>query len=295
MQSKVEICGVNTAKLKVLKNEETRALLIRAKAGDMAAREELIAGNLRLVLSVIQRFSGRGENVDDLFQVGCIGLIKAIDHFDVDQQVKFSTYGVPMDIGRRNRAKGGFSMTRKQALSLAIQALSESEQNGEAIEVLHTLSEELPLNHWSEAAIRDAVEQFILDNGRVPTATDFKKRGLPPHPVIRRRFGLPLREWLQENYPVHKPPEEERRAEATEAFKAEYLRIRPRSAEEFDAERSPGVRCWYTVAVYNHTSRWRSLLEKLALPVYSRRDPPREPTAFTVSIHTHFEKQQNRG
>ena len=96
MQCKVDICGVNTSKLKVLKNEETRALLVRAKAGDMAAREELISGNLRLVLSVIQKFSGRGENVDDLFQVGCIGLIKAIDNFDINQDVKFSTYGVPM-------------------------------------------------------------------------------------------------------------------------------------------------------------------------------------------------------
>ena len=103
MQGKVEICGVNTARLKVLKNEETRALLLRAKAGDMAAREELIAGNLRLVLSVIQKFSGRGENIDDLFQVGCIGLIKAVDNFDVTQQVKFSTYGVPMIAGEIRR------------------------------------------------------------------------------------------------------------------------------------------------------------------------------------------------
>jgi RNA polymerase sporulation-specific sigma factor len=94
---------VNTAKLKVLKNEETRALLVKAKAGDARAREELIAGNLRLVLSVIQKFSGRGENVDDLFQVGCIGLIKAIDNFDITQEVKFSTYGVPMISGEIRR------------------------------------------------------------------------------------------------------------------------------------------------------------------------------------------------
>ena len=103
MQHKVEICGVNTAKLKVLKNEETRALLLRAKEGDQQAREELIAGNLRLVLSVIQRFSNRGENADDLFQVGCIGLIKAIDNFNTDLDVKFSTYGVPMIVGEIRR------------------------------------------------------------------------------------------------------------------------------------------------------------------------------------------------
>ena len=103
MQHKVEICGVNTAKLKVLKNEETRALLLRAKAGDKGAREELIAGNLRLVLSVIQRFANRGENADDLFQVGCIGLIKAIDNFNTDLDVRFSTYGVPMIVGEIRR------------------------------------------------------------------------------------------------------------------------------------------------------------------------------------------------
>ena len=103
MQNKVEICGVNTSKLKVLKNDETQALLLRAKQGDMKAREELIAGNLRLVLSVIQRFANRGENADDLFQVGCIGLIKAIDHFNTDLDVRFSTYGVPMIVGEIRR------------------------------------------------------------------------------------------------------------------------------------------------------------------------------------------------
>lgn len=103
MQHKVEICGVNTAKLKVLKSDETRALLLRAREGDQQAREELISGNLRLVLSVIQRFSNRGENADDLFQVGCIGLIKAIDNFNTDLDVKFSTYGVPMIVGEIRR------------------------------------------------------------------------------------------------------------------------------------------------------------------------------------------------
>jgi len=103
MQGKVEICGVNTSKLKVLKNEETMQLLRRTKQGDLDARQQLIEGNLRLVLSVIQRFSNRGENVDDLFQVGCVGLIKAIDNFDISQPVRFSTYGVPMIIGEIRR------------------------------------------------------------------------------------------------------------------------------------------------------------------------------------------------
>ena len=103
LQGKVEICGVNTAKLPVLRSAETDELLRRAGKGDKAAREELIQGNLRLVLSVIQRFAGRGENVDDLFQVGCIGLIKAIDNFDPSHEVRFSTYGVPMIAGEIRR------------------------------------------------------------------------------------------------------------------------------------------------------------------------------------------------
>ena len=94
--NKVEICGVNTASLPLLTNEEKEELFIRIEQGDQEAREQYIKGNLRLVLSVIQRFSGSNENADDLFQVGCIGLMKAIDNFDVTQNVKFSTYAVPM-------------------------------------------------------------------------------------------------------------------------------------------------------------------------------------------------------
>ncbi len=101
--SKVEICGVNTAKLKNLSDEEKKELLKRTKCGDGAARRELIDGNLRLVLSIIQRFTNRRENMDDLFQVGCIGLIKAIDNFNIELDVKFSTYAVPMIIGEVRR------------------------------------------------------------------------------------------------------------------------------------------------------------------------------------------------
>lgn len=101
--SKVEICGVNTSKLTVLKESEKAELLKKCRQGDNRAREELIQGNLRLVLSVVQRFTNRGENPDDLFQVGCIGLIKAIDNFDISQNVRFSTYAVPMIIGEVRR------------------------------------------------------------------------------------------------------------------------------------------------------------------------------------------------
>ena len=103
--NKVIICGVDTSKLPVLKESQKEELLKKVKAGSKSAREELINGNLRLVLSVIQRFSGRGENPDDLFQVGCIGLIKSIDNFDITQNVRFSTYAVPMVIECRNPRK----------------------------------------------------------------------------------------------------------------------------------------------------------------------------------------------
>lgn len=103
MINKVEICGVNTAKLPVLSNKEKEELFVKIKDGDNEAREKFIQGNLRLVLSVIQRFNGRGESVDDLFQVGCVGLIKAIDNFDTTLNVQFSTYAVPMIIGEIRR------------------------------------------------------------------------------------------------------------------------------------------------------------------------------------------------
>ena len=97
MVNKVEICGINTSRLPILKEKEKMELLQRMRRGDPDARETLINGNLRLVLSVVQRFTNRGENLDDLFQVGCIGLIKAIDHFDIQQGVRFSTYAVPAE------------------------------------------------------------------------------------------------------------------------------------------------------------------------------------------------------
>ncbi len=112
MISKVEICGVDTSKLPVLTNEEKKELFIKIKQGDSKAREKFIQGNLRLVLSVIQRFGGRGENVDDLFQVGCVGLIKAIDNFNTELNVQFSTYAVPMIIGEIRRYLRDNNMVR---------------------------------------------------------------------------------------------------------------------------------------------------------------------------------------
>lgn len=103
MTNKVEICGVNTSRLPVLSEQEKQTLFERIKKGDMQARQEFICGNLRLVLSILRRFNNRGENIDDLFQIGCIGLIKALDNFDTSHEVKFSTYAVPMIIGEIRR------------------------------------------------------------------------------------------------------------------------------------------------------------------------------------------------
>ncbi len=128
--NKVEICGVNTANLKVLTDEEKRALLEKSQAGDTAAREELIYGNLRLVLSIIQRFSGRRENADDLFQVGCIGLVKAVDNFNLALDVKFSTYAVPMIIGeiRRYLRDNNSIRISRSVRDLAYRALQAREE-----------------------------------------------------------------------------------------------------------------------------------------------------------------------
>ncbi len=128
--SKVEICGVNTAKLKVLGDDQKTELLLRVRDGDSMAREELISGNLRLVLSVLQRFAGRRECMDDLFQVGCVGLIKAIDNFNLDLNVKFSTYAVPMIIGeiRRYLRDNNALRISRSVRDLAYRALGAREE-----------------------------------------------------------------------------------------------------------------------------------------------------------------------
>ena len=130
MYNKVDICGVDTSKLKTLSDEEKRELLFRTRDGDMEARQELIYGNLRLVLSIVQRFTGRKENLDDLFQVGCIGLVKAVDHFNLEMDVKFSTYAVPLIIGeiRRHLRDSGSSIRVSRSIrDLAYRALQARE------------------------------------------------------------------------------------------------------------------------------------------------------------------------
>ena len=170
MQGKVEIAGVNTAKLKVLKNEETMELLRRTKAGDQEARRELIEGNLRLVLSVIQRFAGRGENADDLFQVGCVGLVKSVDNFDVSLNVKFSTYAVPMIIGeirRFLRESNSMRVSRgiRDVAYLALQARERLERESMGEEVtLEQIAKEINLPVGQVVYCLDAINEPLSLN-----------------------------------------------------------------------------------------------------------------------------------
>ena len=143
--NKVEICGVNTSTLKVLSDEEKKILLKKSKEGDEAARQELIYGNLRLVLSIIQRFTGRKENMDDLFQVGCVGLVKAVDHFDAAFSVKFSTYAVPMIIGeiRRFLREGNSMRVSRGIRDMAyrvMQARQQIEASGQRVASLEEIA-----------------------------------------------------------------------------------------------------------------------------------------------------------
>ena len=149
--NKVEICGVDTSKLPVLKHEQMVQLFERIHAGDASAREEFINGNLRLVLSVIQRFTNRGENLDDLFQVGCVGLVKSVDNFDVSLNVKFSTYAVPMIIGeirRFLRESNSMRVSRgiRDVAYLALQARERLERESMGEEVtLEQIAKEINL------------------------------------------------------------------------------------------------------------------------------------------------------
>ncbi|MCR5792424.1 MAG: RNA polymerase sporulation sigma factor SigG [Lachnospiraceae bacterium] len=165
-QFKVEICGVNSARLPLLKNEEKEELFRRVKAGDVAAREEYIKGNLRLVLSIIQRFSQSGENVDDLFQIGCIGLIKAIDNFDIQQNVKFSTYAVPMIMGELRRYLRDNSSIRvsRSLRDIAYKAIHAREEYVKAWNREPTISEiakKLDMEEGDIAFALDAIQQPI--------------------------------------------------------------------------------------------------------------------------------------
>lgn len=166
MIKRVEICGVNTSKLPVLSNEEKKELLEKIKKGDLEAREKFINGNLRLVLSIVGRFVGRGENPDDLFQIGCVGLIKAIDNFDINLNVQFSTYAVPMIIGEIRRYLRDNNMVRvsRSIRDLAYKVLQVKEQiiskNGRE-PTIEEIANELGVEKEEIATCLDAIQEPV--------------------------------------------------------------------------------------------------------------------------------------
>ena len=166
MINRVEICGVNTSKLPVLSNGEKNNLLVKIKNGDIDAREKFINGNLRLVLSVVGRFSGRGENPDDLFQIGCVGLIKAIDNFDISLNVQFSTYAVPMIIGEIRRYLRDNNMVRvsRSIRDLAYKVLQVKEkkikENGKE-PTLEEIAKELEIEKEEISFCLDAIQDPV--------------------------------------------------------------------------------------------------------------------------------------
>ena len=192
MLGKVEICGVNTAKLPTLKSDEMTELLRRSHLGDERARETLIQGNLRLVLSVIQRFASRGENADDLFQVGCVGLIKAIDNFDVSQNVRFSTYGVPMIIGEIRRYLRDNSAIR----------VSRSMRDT-AYRVLQA-REKLQRENQREPTVEQIAKELDLPREEVVFAMDAVVSRLPLRPRLLRRRRHRLRDGSGARHAQHR-------------------------------------------------------------------------------------------
>ena len=161
--NKVEICGVNTSELPVLKNNQMMDLLVKIKAGDEEARQQFVRGNLRLVLSIIQKFNNRGENIDDLFQIGCIGLIKAIDNFDLSQNVRFSTYAVPMIIGEirrylRDNNPIRVSRSLKDIAYKSLQVREKLIRNNSKEPTVSEIAKELDLDVESVVMALDAIQ-----------------------------------------------------------------------------------------------------------------------------------------
>ncbi len=180
-------------------------------------------------------------------------------------------------------------MTRKQAITKAIAALQQAGENTEAIRVLEELSGELPIIHWSDAALRDTVDQFVADTGRMPTATDFKKPGMPPYRVFMCNYGLTPTEWLQANYPEHYPSQQEMIDQYTKAFIEDYVRLKPKSAGDFNQRRSDKSRGWRCVARYHHLGTWTNLINYLNLPNYSDEKQKRIPSKVTVVVHNDYD------
>lgn len=177
-------------------------------------------------------------------------------------------------------------MTRKSAVLYAIKVLEQNQGDTEAIKKLKELVEAMPLIRWTDASIRDRVEQFIDENGRNPTSTDFEQFGMPPHPVIKRVYGINVAQWLKENYPTVRPTEEEILAKYSEDFVREYNRIKPRTCKEYDEKKAPGIVSTVTLRNRMNNITWSGLLHKFGLPSYYCKERVPETRTFKVIIST---------
>ena len=178
-------------------------------------------------------------------------------------------------------------MTRKTALSKAISALEGKEEYTEVVELLSDIREEIPFTKWSDKAIHDTIQQFIMDNGRVPTATDFRKKKMPPHPIFKNRYKITLGEWLKINYPTENSFRDNFRKSHVDKFIDEYNNIKPTSSAEYNSKRRPGAPLWRRIANYIGASTWDDLLEMLQLKVYL--PPPAKEFCVTVFNDYTFE------
>ena len=194
-----------------------------------------------------------------------------------------------MTVVCRELRKGFKFMTRKQALNAAITELSKYEEFIEVVALLSDIHDDLPLVHWSDKSIRDTIEQFVIDNGRNPTVTDFMKKGMPSHMVMKRKYKVNLGEWLAEHYPIQRPSFDELKNKYTKQFIEDYIRIRPSAQERFNENRGEGTVTWQTVAKYHGVDTWRKLINKIGLPVYHRPKNDRVPVKIEVNIYTDYD------
>lgn len=301
--NKVDLCGVDTAALKVLSEEEKRALLLRMRSGTpeerRRAREEMISGNLRLVLSVIQRFSARGENLDDLFQVGVIGLIKAIDNFDVSLDVRFSTYGVPMTYRTRNQGKRLFQaifeeeflmsmFSLQQAIEIAAQSVEmrtdlSPATHREVLEKLENLSKHVWMTSWNKKTIVEALHKFKEENGRAPNVTDLNLKCLPSGGTIQAHFHITASLFLKQMFPENRcQPHSFNRNNVygfvteedwLECFITQFNKhLCPEmNARYYDRFRDDSTPTWHTIAKHTGTLTWGNLMKKAGVKYVGSR------------------------
>ena len=290
---KVEISGINTSELPVLNDAEKEQLLIKIKAGDKKAEEVFIRGNLRLVLSVLQRFWNRGENPDDLFQVGCVGLIKSIRNFDLSLGLKFSTYAVPMrcTLGKKER-NGHFKMAENRIKSRVSGTLLTVEydsndlckgQKNDQVKQKKTRN-----SKWTDKTIREAIIRFIDEFGRPPKVKELDKYDwLPPHPSIKNRYNKQAGKWLLENYPPkrvnwkysyeHYTPNDFRNM-----FIEEYTRLLPNSKLDYNKFRNQTTPSWQYIAKMLGVNTWVELKELCGVKTPRKR---KGEHSFTVVSH----------